>query len=164
MSCNKDKPYLADVQVGDKLYNFLEDNKEYVVVHISKEYEEITIRLSDLPQGAKDPRYFELVINPDGTMERGFTVPHFLYAPVRILDPNNLPPRPWKPKKGEWVWARVSGILNENAPWKLVRFDKETTDSKYLCYAQFGEEMSGTYHEIAPFKGELPPGLEEENE
>ena len=35
------EPYLYDVQVGDKLYNFLEDNEEYVVVHISEEYEEI---------------------------------------------------------------------------------------------------------------------------
>ena len=85
------EPYLHDVQVGDKLYNFLEDNEEYVVVHISEEYEEITIRLSDLPQGVKDPRGFEITINPDGTMERGFTVPHFLYAPVDVLDPKNLP-------------------------------------------------------------------------
>ncbi len=155
------EPYLHDVQVGDKLYNFLEDNEEYIVVHISEEHEEITIRLSDLPQGVKDPKGFEITINPDGTMERGFTVPHFLYAPVDVLDPKNLPPRPWKPKKDEYVWARFSGTLNEYAPWELVRFCQETPSGKYLCYKQF-KDVRTPYHEVAPFKGDLPPGLGEE--
>ena len=158
---NDKPPYLADVQVGDKLYSFLQGNEEYEVVKIRYR----TNNPDDYPIKAKRTKdnYCES-ISFWGTIHPFQIVPHFLYAPVDVLDPKNLPPRPWKPKKGEWVWARVSGILNENAPWKLVRFDKETTDGKYLCYAQFEELMSGTYHEIAPFKGELPPELEEEDE
>ena len=148
------EPYLHDVQVGDKLYNFLEDNEEYVVVHISEEYEEITIRLSDLPQGVKDPKGFEITINPDGTMERGFTVPHFLYAPVDVLDPKNLPPRPWKPDEDEWIWGRFKG-----GTWILARFYRSDKNG-FWCHHQ--DKSKCFLDEIAPFKGELPPRLEEE--
>jgi len=154
-----EKPYLADVQVGDRLYNFLEDNREYVVVSISKERNQIIARLSDLPQGARDECY-DAVINIHGTTELDYTVPHFLYAPVDVLDPKNLPPRPWKPRKGEWVWAK-----RPKTGWVLAKFvsrNPHNEDYPYWCVLQ---EKPGklAFSELAPFKGELPPGLEEKD-
>ena len=152
-----DNPYLADVQVGDKLYNFLENNREYVVVHMSEEYKEILVRPSNLPQEIKDPSFLVFSITVDGAIESDWNIPHFLYAPVDVLDPKSLPPRPWKPKKGDWVWCRCPG----DKAWNLRKFlGKE--GNRYLL-----EKASGvgtiSYDEIAPFKGELPPRLKEED-
>ena len=77
---------------------------------------------------------------------------------IDVLDLNNLPSRPWKPKRDEWIWARLDGYI-----WMLVRFYEYLWDTKqYICITQAGGE--GYYNEVAPFKGELPPGLEEEDE
>lgn len=148
-----EKPYLADVQVGDKLYSFLQGNEEYEVVKIRYR----TNNPDDYPIKAKRTKdnYCES-ISFWGTIHPFQVVPHFLYAPVDVLDPKNLPPRPWKPKKGEWVWCRCPG----DKAWNLRKFlGKE--GNRYLL-----ERTSGvgtiSYDEIAPFKGELPPGLEEE--
>jgi len=78
--------------------------------------------------------------------------------PVDVLDPKNLPPRPWKPRKREWVWARGK----EWRTWALRRFKRMDKEGVYVCTNIYD---SGTelFYEIAPFKGELPPGLEEED-
>ena len=151
---NEKPPYLADVQVGDKLYNFLESNKKYRVKNIN--LEDSNNSLYPIQVVAEDK--FTINISRHGTKYFSEKVPYFLYAPVDVLDPKNLPPRPWKPKKGEWVWCRCSA----DKAWNLRRFiDKE--GDEYLL-----EKADGTgaifYMEIAPFKGELPPGLEVNDE
>ena len=152
-----EEAYLADVQVGDKLYSFLENNREYEVIEVNRDnsaFYGIRIR----PIDCNDDQ--DLYLTFDGVVDGRWKVPSLLYAPVDVLDPKNLPPRPWKPKKDEWVWARLSGTFNEYASWELVKFYQETPSGKYLCYKQF-RDVRTPYHEIAPFNGELPPGLEE---
>ena len=147
-----DKLYLADAQVGDKLYSFLEGNREYSV--ILREGNRITVRPIGALTGADDVELFL-----DGTAFSSFIIPHFLYAPVNVLDPKNLPPRPWKPKKGEWVWCRHDG-------WKAWDLRQFMYEEDGWCFVKScdGKPTKALYFEIAPFKGELPPGLEEENE
>jgi len=149
---NDKPPYLADVQVGDKLYFFLQGNEEYEVVKIRYR----TNNPDDYPIKAKRTKdnYCES-ISFWGTIHPFQVVPHFLYASVDVLDPKNLPPRPWRPKKREWVWAR------RMVSWELAQY-RGKKSSCFLCDPQFGD--LDEFQEIAPFKGELPPGLEEEDE
>ena len=138
------KRYLEDVEPGDILYNFLEGNKPYKVVEVRKD--RVLVE-------SEDGRY--ALVEKNGCAE---VVPHFLYAPVEVLDPRNLPERPWKPRKGEWVWARGK----EWRTWALRRFKGMDKEGVYVCTNVYD---SGTelFYEVAPFKGELPPGLEEED-
>jgi len=148
-----DKSYLADVQVGDKLYNFLEGNKEYTVRtvdrgNLSDDFYPIWVVSDDAKQAVE--------ITRNGTIHHSDKVPYFLYAPVDVLDPKNLPPRPWKPKRNEWVWGRVRGGY-----WVLVRYWQKDGE-RFWCHYQ--DKGKCVFDEVAPFKGELPPGLEEEDE
>jgi len=144
----KEKPYLADVQPGDKLYNFLERNKEYTVNEVKGE------EGLDYPIIiAGDDRVVRITLW--GTEILREKVPYFLYAPVEVLDPKNLPPRPWKPRKGEWVWCRATG-----GTWILARFWQVGNDGVWCNYQDGGKSL---FDEVISFKGELPPGLEEED-
>ena len=142
---NDKPPYLADVQVGDKLYNFLKHNKEYTVTEVK----ENKIKLE-----AEDDClwYYHLY--------EGGSIPFYLYAPVEVLDPKNLPPRPWKPKKGEWVWAWNNIHKNGRTLVRFVRKDGQLYVSE--DWQDRDIRMVRHWENIAPFKGELPPGLEEE--
>ena len=145
------KRYLEDVEPGDILYNFLEGNKEYTVNEVRGE------EGLDYPIiVAGDTRVVRITLW--GTEILREKVPYFLYAPVDVLDPRNLPPRPWRPRKGEWVWARGK----EWRTWALRRFKGMDKEGVYVCTNVYD---SGTelFYEVAPFKGELPPGLEEED-
>ena len=141
------KPYLADVQVGNKLYNFLEWNREYKVTMI--------LDATDFPIKLEATDSQERVsITIRGTYNRHYPVPHFLYQPVSVLDPNNLPPRPWKLKKGEWVWVKPY------KEWKLCIYYQDLSSGGSNFHQV--RLQDGTYmivDEIVPFKGELPPGL-----
>lgn len=154
---NDKPPYLADVQVGDKLYNFLEGNREYEVIEVNRDnsaFYGIRIRPIDC-----NDDLWDLYLTFNGAFDGRWRVPSLLYAPVDVLDPKNLPPRPWRPKKDEWVWAR-----RPKTGWVLAKFvsrNPHNEDYSYWCILQ---EKPGklAFSEIAPFKGELPPGLEEE--
>ena len=154
------EPYLYDIKIGDRLYSFLEKNREYIVTDIDEnEHAIYRIKLRPLDVLSNDAP--GVYITNNGALHERWNTPVFLYRPVDILDPRNLPEKPWKPEKDEYVWARLSGTFNEYASWELVKFYQETSSGKYLCYKQF-RDVRTPYHEIAPFKGELPPGLEEE--
>ena len=146
MSCGKNKPYLHDVQIGDKLYNFLERNKPYTVNEIREEQD---LEYPTIVAG--DDRVVHLT--PWGTETLKEKIPYFLYAPVDVLDPKNLPPRPWKPDEDEWIWGRFKG-----GTWILAKFYRSDKNG-FWCYHQ--DKSKCFFDEIAPFKGELPPGLEE---
>ena len=150
VSCVEGKPYLADVQVGDKLYNFLEKNKRYTVRSINHGGSD-----NDLyPIQVVGEDKFTINISRHGTKYFSEKVPYFLYAPVDVLDSKNLPPRAWKPEKDEWIWGRVKG-----GTWILARF-YQSDENGFWCHHQ--DKGKCFFDEIAPFKGELPPGLEEE--
>ena len=142
------KPYLADVQVGDKLYNFLEGNREYKVIRVDRS-KQPPLQLEATEGCGK------VVIGLHGSEVLHEVVPYYLYQPVDVLDPKNLPPRPWRPKKGEWVWCRCPGDI----AWNLRRFICKE-GNRYLLEKACGVGAISYYDEIAPFKGELPPGLE----
>ena len=168
MAKDQKKPYLADVQVGDKLYNFLE-NREYIVTDVLEDDEtQFPIGVKPIHETAPNP--IKTWISLKGTPLPREVVPYYLYQPVEILDPNNLPPRPWKPKKGEWVWAKITDINYDRGQtsWILVRFMEKYEDSqrntRIVIKDQFGERQSFHYDAIklVPFKGNLPPGLKDE--
>ena len=149
---SKKKPYLADVQVGDRLYNFLEGNKEYKVVDIYEPYGETCIELQSVQD--KDDR---LLITYNGTTGVHIQVPFLLYQPVKVLDPENLPSRLWRPKKGEHIWVKNV----HDRYWNLRPFIRMTKVGRYECRTASGNSQT-TWDEAAPFRGELPPGLEGE--
>jgi len=156
VGCVEGKPYLVDVQVGDKLYNFLESNKRYTVRNIN--HEDSNNSLYPIQVVGEDK--FTINISKNGTKYLSEKVPYFLYAPVDVLDPKNLPPRPWKPRKGEWVWAWNNIHKNGRI---LVRFVRE--DGQLYVSEDWQDRdirMIRHWENIAPFKGELPPRLEEE--
>lgn len=151
MSCNKDKPYLHDVQVGDKLYNFCEHNEEYIVEQVVHDGELIFIK--SVSDGSS------ISIYNNGHYRKG-CVPIFLYAPVDVLDPENLPPRPWRPRKGEWALAWIVQI-----GWflaKIVDTIHDDLGTRYRCKTADGVDYFTD--KVTPFKDELPPELEEEDE
>ena len=155
---NEKPPYLADVQVGDKLYNFLEGNKEYVVIEVVDEKILTTCPIIVKPANGRDD--VKIKVSYFGTEVITQDIPYYLYAPVDVLDPKNLPPRPWRPKKGEWVWAWNNIHKNGRT---LVRFVRE--DGQLYVSEDWQDRdirMVRHWENIAPFKGELPPGLEEE--
>jgi len=62
----------------------------------------------------------------------------------------------WWPKPGEWIWGRYL-----HSPWELMRF-REYKDGYFYCDLQNGGWFKADI--VAPFKGELPPGLNHEKE
>lgn len=60
----------------------------------------------------------------------------------------------WKPKPGEWIWARHMDFNK----WGLYRF-KRREGQCWVVYELDPDRILFMF-QIAQFKGELPPGLE----
>ena len=146
--------YLKSVKGGDELFNFLEGNKRYFVVQVS---EGETDRPIEVRYECDGKYLLTRTITFNGTYSKDDVVPYFLYEPVKVLDPANLPGRPWRPRWGEWVWARIS----KKDTWFLARFSSNLSipgvSKRYKVMLQQGGKME--VREITPFRGELPPGL-----
>lgn len=146
--------YLKDVEGGDELFNFFEGNKRYFVVQV---LEGETDRPVEVRYECDGKYLLTKTITFNGTYSKDDVVPYFLYKPVRVLDPANLPERPWRPRWGEWVWARIS----KKDAWFLARFSSNLSipgvSKRYKVTLQQGGKME--VREIFPFEGKLPPGL-----
>ena len=149
-----EKSYLESVREGDILYCFPEGNKKYIVKQVKKTClnENPVLVESVYPPGKS--RWITL----NGTRDSDEPVPYYLFQPVSVLDPDNLPERPWMPEEGEWVWA--SQVDGDKIRWFLARFAKRDTQKQNFLVVDQGGVIRET-SKIAPFEGKLPPGLEE---
>lgn len=143
------EPYLKDAQVGDVLYNFIKKNREYRVIRVTKD--KIKVKSKD---GCSEGVW----ITKKGSYYPA-EFPCFLYAPVKVLDPGNLPPRPkprFVPKENEPIIVWEDGMTHGAA---IRIFVKMSVFGRYLCKTAFDlEELKG-WKNAMPFTGELPDHL-----
>jgi len=131
--------YYKDVQFGDIVYHFLEGNKPYRVIEVDRKNKCITL---------------EAIKGEDKQRECYFwdesQLPVYLFKPVEVLDPKNLPEREtWVPEPGEYVLARQT-----YCEWVLVKFVR-VEENGFLCKSLIGaEELLFSF--IAPFDGTVP--------